>query len=184
MRLRLICLAASLVLLGACRDQADTASSPAATEPAATTADAPPQERDLRADAAGNRPGEPGLGPDHLPRIVTDTTPVDTTVTTVKLADKADDKHLTGRVTDQFKPSDGVFMSIHTDGTAGKYTLSAKWKTPAGDTLTEYSQAITMAGPVDTIFSLSKPDGWAPGQYSVELSINGKLMRSVPFTVR
>ena len=75
-------------------------------------------------------------------------------------------------------------MAISTQGTAAKYSLSAKWLAPSGETLSEYSQEITTAGPTDTIFSLSKPDGWAKGQYKVELSINGKLQRTVPFTIR
>jgi hypothetical protein len=75
-------------------------------------------------------------------------------------------------------------MSIHTQGTASKYTLSSKWLTPSGDTLTEYSQVIATAGQTDTVFSLSKPDGWPKGRYQVELSINGKLLRTVPFTVQ
>jgi len=87
-------------------------------------------------------------------------------------------------MTSQFKPTDGVFMSIRTQGTAPKYTLSSKWLTPSGETLTEYSQTLNTAGTNDTIFSLSKPDGWAKGEYKVELSINGKLLKTVPFTVR
>ena len=130
------------------------------------------------------RPGEPGSPVDFAPKIVTDTTPVDTQVVDVKLSDNGDGKTLTGTLTDQFKPSDGVFLSIRTRGTADKYTLSSKWLTPTGETLTEYSQQIATAGPTDTIFSLSKPDGWKPGKYQVELSINGKLMKTVPFTVR
>jgi hypothetical protein len=68
-------------------------------------------------------------------------------------------------------------MSI-TQETAGKYILPSTWLTPlkSGD-----HQG---AGPADTIFSLCKPDGWQKGQHKVELSINGKLSRTVPFTVR
>lgn len=180
MRATTLCLAAGLVLLTACQDKPEQ-TTPAATP--AVTASTPAANK-LPPIAGMGKPGELGSLPLVTPKIVTDTTPVDTQVVDVKLSDHADDKILTGRMTDQFKPDDGVFMSIHTDGTAGKYTLSSKWLTPTGETLTEYSQIIDMAGSANTIFSLSKPDGWAPGQYKVELSINGKPLRTVPFTVR
>jgi len=179
MRAVALCLASSLVLLTACQGkQEQTPPAAAQPAPAAAVAAAPP----LAADAG--KPGIPGMLPDMAPKSVLETTPVDTQFADVKLSDNADDKKLTGMMTSQFKPSDGVFMSIHTDGTAPKYTLSSKWLTPTGETLTEYSQQINSAGNNDTIFSLSKPDGWAKGEYKVELSINGKLLKTVPFTVR
>jgi hypothetical protein len=180
MRVIVLCLASSLALLTACQDKHEQAAAPSvAAAPADTAATSKPQpEADL------GKPGAPGMLPEMAPKIVTDTTPVDTQVTDVKLSDNADEKKLTGLMTSQFKPTDGVFMSIRTQGTAAKYTLSSKWLTPTGDTLTEYSQTLTTAGVNDTIFSLSKPDGWAKGDYKVELSINGKLLKTVPFTVR
>jgi hypothetical protein len=183
MRPVFVCLAASLLLLTACQNKQEQAASATAPASAGTIADTS-AVAESPAPAKPAVPGEPAMGPEIAPKIVMDTTPVDTKVLDVKLADKADGKMLTGLMTDQFKPSDGVFMSIHTDGTANKFTLSSKWLTPNGDTLTEYSQVITSAGPNDTIFSLSKPDGWAKGEYRVELSINGRLMKTVPFTVR
>jgi hypothetical protein len=177
MRVSAILFVSSLALLTACQGKQEQA----APATAANTASTP-------ATADNSRPkpelGKPGLLPEMAPKIVTDTTPVDTQINDVKLSDNGDDKKLTGLMTDQFKSTDGVFMSIRTQGTAAKYTLSSKWLTPTGETLTEYSQTLNSAGVNDTIFSLSKPDGWAKGQYKVELSINGKLLKTVPFTVR
>jgi len=178
MRLVALCLASALILLTACQDK-QPAATPSTAAPAEAAAPAPAKP----AEAAG-KPGLPGALPDMAPKIVMDTTPVDTQIADVKLSDNADEKKLTGMMTSQFKPTDGVFMSIRTDGTAPKYTLSSKWLTPSGETLTEYSQQINSAGVNDTIFSLSKPDGWAKGEYKVELSVNGKLLKTVPFTVR
>ncbi len=121
---------------------------------------------------------------DDAPPPVADTTPVDTSILDVQLSDNGDGKRLTGITTDRFKSTDGVFLSIRTKGTANKYTLSSKWLDPSGKTLTEYSQIISTAGQTDTVFSLSKPDGWPKGRYRVALSINGKPLRTVPFTVQ
>lgn len=181
MRLATACLAASLLVLTACQDKTD----PKATDTAAqANPDAPAQTGEAGVPADRENMEKSGMRPEMTPKIVTDTTPVDTQVLEVTSSSKADEKMLTGPLTDQFKPTDGVFLSIRTSGTADKYTLSAKWLTPTGETLTEYSQDITRSGEVNTIFSLSKPDGWAPGSYQVELSINGKLLKKVPFTVR
>ena len=178
MRVIALCLATSLVFLTACQDKQAQPAPATATAPADVSPAAKPPV------AEPGKPGGPGMLPDMAPKIVLDTTPVDTQITDVKLSDNADEKKLTGMMTSQFKPTDGVFMSIRTEGTAAKYTLSSKWLTPTGDTLTEYSQALTAGGVNDTIFSLSKPDGWAPGEYKVELSINGKLLKTVTFNVR
>jgi hypothetical protein len=177
MRVAAVCLVASLAGLIGCQDKHGQATAPASS---ATMASAAPANEPAR-PAEGAEQGLPGEVP---PLAVIDTTPVDTQVVEVKLADKSDGKILTGLMTDQFKPNDGVFIAIDTRGTADKYTLSSKWLTPTGDTLTEYSQEIHSAGANETIFSLSKPDGWSKGQYHVELSINGKPMRTVAFTVR
>lgn len=183
MRVTILCLALGLSLLTACQDKHDQA--PAAVAPAAADASTAgtPGARNMPPTSDLGRPGDLGMHPEIAPKIVTDTTPVDTQVMDVKLSDNGDGKTLTGLMTNQFKATDGVFMSIRTQGTAGKYTLSSKWLAPNGQTLTEYSQNISTPGPIDTIFSLSKPDGWSKGQYHVELSVNGKQLRTVPFSV-
>lgn len=175
------CLAASLMAtLTACQDRAV----PAAAAPANDSAPvvAAPIELDQRERMSGET-SEFGR-PEMMPRMVMDTTPVDTEILGVTTSNNGNDKMLTGQMTDQFKPTEGVFLDIRTKGTAPKYTLSAKWLTPGSEILTEYSQIISTSGEANTIFSLSKPDNWAKGTYKVELFINGKFLRSVPFTVR
>jgi hypothetical protein len=184
MRIAITCLVVGLALLTACRDQHEPAASATAPASSASAPAIAATSGAALATSETSNPGERGPLPDVPPGIVTDTAPVDTQVVGVKLSNNGNGKVLTGLMTDQFKPSDGVFMSISTQGTAAKYTLSSKWLTPAGETLSEYSQEITTAGPTDTIFSLSKPDGWPKGQYKVELSVNGKLAKTVSFTVR
>lgn len=165
-----------VLVLASCDRQAPPAASQ--PHPAASPAQTPPHAT----PAARVEAGRLSRAIDDV-HPVTDTRPVDSRVTDVKLSNASDGKHLTGATTDHFKPDDGVFIAIHTDGTAGTYTLAAKWIDGSGHTLTEYSQVIPKAGPVDTVFSLSKPDGWAKGAYQVELSINGKPMRTATFSV-
>jgi len=165
-----------VLALAACgREAAAPAAPPAAVPTSASAAVAP-------ASPKRAAPSHEHLVDDARP--TTDTRPVDSRILDVKLSNASDGKRLTGAETDHFKPTEGVFLSIHTDGTANPYTLGAKWLDASGHVLTEYSQVIPKAGPVDTVFSLSKPDGWAKGAYQVELSINGKPLRTTTFEVQ
>lgn len=115
---------------------------------------------------------------------INETAAVDTQVNDVKLSNRSDGKTLTGRIASQFSTDDGVFIAIRTQGKANHYTLTSRWMASNGKKLVEYSQNIATAGPVETVFSLNRPDGWPKGSYSVELLINGKPARTVPFIVR
>jgi hypothetical protein len=178
MRLRLPFAVLLLTLaLAGCRDEA----------PPATTATTPPPAPAPATDdeqARGDALAALAAPPEFAPGAITDTTPVDTTVVDVQLADAGDGKRLTGRHTTTFGIDDPVFLAIRTEGTAARYTLTAKWLDAAGAVLTEYGQDVRTAGPAETQFSLSRPDGWAPGSYTVELAINGKPARTVAFTVK
>src|SRR4249919_2479393 len=99
MRVIAICFASSLALLTACQDK----QAQPAPVTAAVPAEAPAADKPQPAADAG-KPGVPGMLPDMTPKIVMDTTPVDTQITDVKLADNADEKKLTGMMTSQFKP--------------------------------------------------------------------------------
>jgi len=174
-RFAAVAFATVVAWLVACADKRPPIDAAASIDPAATAS---------TVTAPHAVPREPEYPAETPPMSTVDTTPVDTQVTAVKLSDKSDGKTLTGLMTDRFKPADGVFIAIDTQGTADRYTLSSKWLAPNGETLTAYSQVVNLAGPAETIFSLSKPDGWSKGQYQVELSINGKPMRTVHFTIQ
>jgi len=178
MRIVALCPLLALLFLTACQDHPPV-SAPVASPAMAETAAAPAHPH-----ASSGPVASPAVHPEAQHKIVLDTTPVDTRILDVQTSDNGDGKRLTGVMTDHFKPSDGVFLSIRTKGTAERYTLSAKWLTPTGQTLTEYAQVISNPGQIDTVFSLSKPDSWPTGKYNVALSINGKLLRTVPFTVQ
>ena len=129
-------------------------------------------------------PSPDDIAPLTLPEPVIDTTPVDTVISSIDASNAATDTELTGPLSSDFTPQDSIFLAIHTGGTAEKYTISSKWFYPDGQVITENSQIVTGAGPTTTIFSMSKPDGWAPGEYKVEFSINGKLQQTKSFFVR
>jgi hypothetical protein len=156
-------------------EPAPAADATAAAEPAAPAA----------APAESPKPPAPEeMMPLELPEPVIDTTPVDTTISQIDASNAASETELTGPLSDEFTPKDSIFLGIKTNGTAEKYTISSKWFYPDGEVITENSQIVTGAGPTTTVFSMSKPDGWAPGSYKVEFSINGKLQQTKTFVVK
>lgn len=162
------------VAMTACQRAPQTPESPQA----AASTPAPP--------AAPARPG-PDASP-NLPEMAEskrDTTPVDAHLVNVRLSKQGDTELNTlGSPATTFGATDTVYAEVETSGTAGAYTLYAKWLAPDGTVLSDYGMRINEAGPKRTVISLSKPDGWATGQGTIEIAINGKIERAVPFQVQ
>jgi hypothetical protein len=125
-------------------------------------------------------PGRPDLA---LPARAT--TPVDTSITDVRLSDQgsAEDNRI-GPPKSTFGPRDTVYAEVESQGTATSYTIYAKWIAADGTMLSDYGIKVNQAGTNRTVISLSKPDGWQPGENRIELAINGKAERTVTFVVR
>lgn len=85
--------------------------------------------------------------------------------------------------TDTFAPTDTIFVSVLTDGTAAA-TLKAKWTFQDGQTVKEDTKTITPTGPAATEFSIQKASGWPKGNYTVEISLNDQPATSKTFKVQ
>jgi len=75
--------------------------------------------------------------------------------------------------TDSFKPTDTIYVSVRTEGSAPSARLSARWTYEDGQLVGDSSQTVAASGPAVTEFHVSKPDGWPAGRYKVEVSLNG-----------
>lgn len=93
-------------------------------------------------------------------------------------ADKA-----VSEATTTFGPTDTIYVSIRTEGTAPSATLAARWTFEDGQVVDESSQTIAPTGPEVTEFHISKPDGWPIGAYEVAISLDGQPVESQSFTV-
>ena len=80
-----------------------------------------------------------------------------------------------------FAAKDTIHASIATDGAGGK--LNAKWTYQDGQTVDSQDKDVA-AGPQTTDFSISKPDGWPVGHYTVQVSANGNVLQSRDFDVK
>lgn len=88
-----------------------------------------------------------------------------------------------------FAPADTIYAAVDTqtsDAAAsvpGK--LSAKWThVDSNQVITEESKDFAFTGPGTTTFQISKPDGWPPGKYKLEVSLDGAVVNTTDFEVK
>ena len=102
------------------------------------------------------------------------------TVTTLDLGNAIGaDNHITPPMT-SFGTKDTIHASVATDGPGGN--LTAKWT--MGDKVVDTQDKTVAAGPQVTEFSISKPDGWPVGKYTLQVSANGNVLQSRDFDVK
>ncbi|MGH7549448.1 MAG: hypothetical protein ACREK3_01695 [Gemmatimonadota bacterium] len=82
-----------------------------------------------------------------------------------------------------FGPSDTIYASVRTEGTAPSSTISVRWTFEDGQVVDESSQTIAPTGPEVTEFHISNPDGWPAGGYEVAISLDGQPVETQSFTV-
>jgi hypothetical protein len=85
---------------------------------------------------------------------------------------------------DTFAPADTIYASVATEGSAASATLSARWSFEDGQVVNQSSETIAPTGPATTEFHIAKPDGWPPGTYQVEISLDGTPAMTKSFKVQ
>jgi hypothetical protein len=84
-------------------------------------------------------------------------------------------------ITTLFKPNETVYVSIQTKA-AGKGVLSVKWKF-GSQVIDEPSKPVDYNGPASTEFHLLNSGGFPPGDYSVDIFIDGVQVGTRAFKV-
>jgi hypothetical protein len=90
------------------------------------------------------------------------------------------DKTVTGFTT-RFKPADTIYAAVLTSN-AGSGKVKARWLF-AGRVVSEPEKQVSYQGPASTEFHLHNTSGFPPGDYSVELFLDGRSVGSRPFRV-
>ena len=85
--------------------------------------------------------------------------------------------------TTTFKPSDTIYASVISEGSAPSVVISARWTFEDGQLVNETSQTIAPTGPAATEFHIAKPSGWPAGKYKVEIAANGTVATAKEFVV-
>jgi hypothetical protein len=93
------------------------------------------------------------------------------------------DKRVTAPA-ESFAPGDTIYAVVLTSGSASSATLTARFTYEDGQLVDESSQTIAPTGPAATEFQISKPDGWPPGDYRVEIRLDGAPAGSKVFSVK
>jgi hypothetical protein len=92
-----------------------------------------------------------------------------------------------GRVeddTDEFRPTDTIYVSVDTEGSATGATLTARWTYQDGQVVDETSQTLSPSGRTVTEFHISMPEGLPAGDYRVEILLDGQTVESRDFEVQ
>lgn len=153
---------AAALALSACNRAGDDAratgdaTAPAATTPADTTT--PPATADTGTGATG------GL-----------------TVTSVDLGSAVGEDNRISVPTTTFAGTDTIHASVVTDG-ASEGTLVATWTFQDGQVV-DTQEKLVPAGPQVTDFSITKPDGWPAGNYTLQVSMDGTVLQTREFSV-
>lgn len=84
-------------------------------------------------------------------------------------------------ITTLFKPSETIYVSIHTTGEAPG-SIGVKWLYQ-GRVVDEPVKQVDYDGPASTEFHLQNSGGFPEGDYSVEIFINGQQVGSRAFKV-
>ena len=146
---------ASLAMVG-CKKNADTAAD--TTPPASTPAPTTPA------------PVEPAPAPAAM------------AVTTVDLGNAVGADNRVAAPMTSFATTDTIHASVATDGgSAGN--LTAKWTFQDGQVVDTQDKSVA-AGPQVTDFSISKPDGWPAGKYTLEISSGGMVAQTREFELK
>lgn len=84
-------------------------------------------------------------------------------------------------ITTLFKPNETVYVAVQTTA-AGKGTISVKWKF-GNQVIDEPSKPVSYDGPASTEFHLQNSGGFPPGDYSVDVFIDGVQVGTRAFKV-
>lgn len=84
-------------------------------------------------------------------------------------------------ITTLFKPNETIYVAVQTTA-AGKGTVSVKWKYGAR-VIDEPSKQVNYDGPASTEFHMQNSGGFPPGDYSVDVFIDGVQVGSRTFKV-
>ena len=130
-------------------------------------------------------PPPPPVAPAPAPKVEAPApAPVSVTNITLGKAVGADKKVIAAM--DTFAKADTIYAAVETVGT-GNATIKAKWTFHKGDKaadVSESTETIAATGPAVSAFHVSKPNGWPPGDYQVEIMLGDKSAGTKKFTVK
>jgi hypothetical protein len=86
--------------------------------------------------------------------------------------------------TDDFAPTDTIYASLHTSGTANTPAVMARWTFQDSSVVDERAVDVTIAEDAHTAFFITSPTGFKKGVYTLHIMIDGKDVRAKDVTVK
>ena len=102
-------------------------------------------------------------------------------VTTFQLGRSLNPDKTVATHTTRFKPDDTIYVSVLTEG-SGSGTIGARWSY-ASRVVSEPSQQVSYKGAAATEFHIQNSGGFPPGNYAVEIVLNGESVGRRDFRV-
>jgi hypothetical protein len=93
-------------------------------------------------------------------------------VTTIQTGKSLNSDKSVGNHTTRFRPDDTMFASVLTDG-PGSGTIGARWRF-AGRLVSEETKTVSYRDHAATEFHIQNSSGFPPGEYSVEILVDGQ----------
>jgi hypothetical protein len=136
----------------------------------------------------GSSESPPATQPPPSPQVKTTVpaapAPAAVRVTAIEVGKAINAQKRVEQPTTTFAPTDTLYVSILTDGSASNATLGARWTYEGGTVVKEDTQTIAPTGATATEFHVAKPSGWPAGNYKVEVSLNGSPASARDFEVK
>jgi hypothetical protein len=108
----------------------------------------------------------------------------DVKVTSVDLGKSVGSDNRIVDKTETFSPSDVIYATILTDGSAANTVLKTTWMFQDGQVVSQSERVITPTGTAATEFHIEKADGFPAGKYKVVVSLNGNPVQTKEFEVK
>lgn len=108
------------------------------------------------------------------------------TIKQLTLARQLGEDNFPAAAASDFAPGDTVYAVVETTG-AGRVKIKANWTYRQDAKLVQFHETekeLNLSGPTATEFHISKPHGWAAGEYQVEVTVNGGDSRAQKFTIK
>lgn len=110
-------------------------------------------------------------------------TQTELSVSDVKLGKGIDANRNVTDETDDFAPTDQIYVAVETDGTAPSAKITARWTYQDGQVVDETTQSIAPTGRAFTEFHIGQATGLPSGDYKVTILLNGSEVETKDFTV-
>jgi hypothetical protein len=107
----------------------------------------------------------------------------DVRVTGVALGRAVDPAEQLTDEADTFAPTDTIYASVRTKGSSPKTVLGVRWMAPTNYEITGDNRVIRPTGDTSNLFTFQHMVALAPGRYTLEMRVNGKVVKSAGFTV-